>query len=240
MNDLYNREKTIVEMFKAGVQFGHKHRFWCPYMKHYIYTTKNKMDIIDINKTYDLFVYALDFIKETVKNGGQILLISTKKKIRSLLEPYAKKSNMPYVNNRWLGGTLTNYMSIKGSVNLLHKMQQEYTTGLFEKLGKKEQSKKLHKLHRLDKLVGGLSNLKGNCPSALFVIDARYENIAIKEAKCIGIPVIAIVDTNTMPTGIEYLIPGNDDSLKAVHFYLEHVTNAIISANIKDKLPNIE
>lgn len=224
-----NKKSIIPQMFSAGVQYGHNKRYWNPEIKHYIYQTKNKMNIFNLVKTEELFNTALDFISEVASNKGQILLIGTKLPARDLIKSYAESCKMPFVNIRWLGGTLTNYMSIRHSVKRLEKLEAIKEMGGFIGLPKKEIIEKVKTIEKLKRSVGGIATMRG-MPSAVFIIDVKTEHNAVLEAKCLNIPVVAIVDSNSSLKNIDYPIPGNDDSMKAIDLYLGEVSKRIIDA----------
>lgn len=215
-------------MFEAGVQYGHKSRFSNPAMRQYVYQTTNKMRLIDVRQSEEKFIQALAKVKKIVTQKGQILFVGTKVKASSLIKKYAASCNMPYVDKRWLGGTLTNHMVVSRSVKKLEALIEERQTNDFSHLIKKERAKALHLLTKLERKVGGLSTMRG-LPAAIFLIDAKSEANAIREAQARGIPVIAVVDTNSSPLGISHVIPGNDDSMKAITLYLSHLAEAINS-----------
>lgn len=223
----------IKEMLEAGVHYGHNRRFWNPYVKNYIYTNKNRIDIFDLQKTEQLFNKALEFIRSSIQNNGKILFVGTKNKASDLVKHYASSCGMPYVEKRWLGGTLTNYMSIRHSIKRLSKLEAMKESGAFELMIKKEAHQYHLEIERLTKSVGGIKNING-LPDMLFVIDSKNEKIAIQEAKCLGIPVVAVVDSDSSFKDIDYIIPGNDDSMKAIKFYLEKVSSIILEEKNKN------
>lgn len=214
-------------MFASGVQFGHKNRFYNPAMLPYIYETKNGMRIFDLVQTAKMFEKSLDVIGTIVAQKGQIVFVGTKPKASKFIKHYAETCQMPYVENRWLGGTLTNYSIVKRSIRTLENLELEFTTNGFEHLIKKERSKKVNVMKRLLRKIGGLKTLKG-LPKALFVLDAKTEANAIKEAHALKIPVFAVVDSNSSPEGVQFVIPGNDDSQKAIKLYLSYIAQRII------------
>src|SRR5690349_11844873 len=216
---------TMREMLEAGVHFGHQTRFWNPKMAPYIYGHRNKIHIINLEKTQPLFNDAMKFIRQTAAKRGTILMIGTKRQAREVIAAEAKRANMPFVDQRWLGGMLTNFKTVKGSLKKLKDMQAQKETGL-EQLTKKEALMFERELAKLEKDIGGIQDMNA-LPDALFVIDVGYHKIAVAEAKKLGIPVIGVVDTNHSPDGIDYVIPGNDDSAKAVALYARAVADAV-------------
>jgi len=221
-------------MFEAGVHFGHLARFREPQMSEYIYGTKNKISIINLEKTLPLFKTAMQFVTDVANRGGRILFVGTKRSASKLVAEYADKCGMPYVNYRWLGGMLTNYKTIRQSIrrlNSLTKMQEDGTMAL---LTKKEGLTIRRELAKLENSLGGIKNM-GGLPDAIFVIDVGNEKIAIQEANRLRIPVIGVVDTNSRPEGVDYLIPGNDDAMRSISLYLSTVTDIILKARESQK-----
>lgn len=218
---------TMKELLEAGVHFGHQTRRWNPKMKEYIFGQRNGIYIIDLQKTIKIFKEALQFLKSVAEEGKMVLFVGTKKQAQEIVKEWATKCECCYVNQRWLGGLLTNFQVIRNSIDRLIELQEMREDGRWELLSKKEQSK-LEKVYRkLEKNVGGLKNLT-ELPGALFVIDASKEVIAISEAKKLKIPIVAIVDTNGDPEGIDYPIPGNDDAVRAIELFTSKVAEAII------------
>ncbi len=212
----------IKEMIKSGIHFGHQTKFWNPKMKPYIYTKYNKIHIINLEKTLILFKIALKKIFNIFKNKEKILFVGTKKNTSKYIKKIAKKCKQFYINKRWLGGTLTNWKTVKNSIKSLKELEQKFKNKFFDKLTKKEYLNKKKKLKKLNNNLGGIKNIK-ILPNAIFVIDAKHENLAIKEAKQLNIKIFSIVDTNTNPENIDYIIPGNDDSKKAIKWYLNKI-----------------
>lgn len=218
---------TMKELLEAGVHFGHQTRRWNPKMKEYIFGQRNGIYIIDLQKTIKIFKEALQFLKGMAEEGKTILFVGTKKQAQEIVKEWATKCECPYVNQRWLGGLLTNFQVVRGGIDRLIELEEMREDGRWELLSKKEQSR-LEKVYRkLQKNVGGLKNLT-ELPGALFVIDASKETIAISEAKKLKIPIVAIVDTNGDPEGIDYPIPGNDDAVRAIELFTSKVAEAII------------
>ncbi len=212
----------IKKMIKSGIHFGHQTKFWNPKMKQFIYTKYNKIHIINLEKTIKLFKLALIEIKKIFDNNNKILFVCTKKNINNLVKKIAIKCKQYYINKRWLGGTLTNWKTVKKSIKYLKNIEKKFKNKFFNKLTKKEYLNKKKKLKKLNNNLGGIKNM-GGLPDALFIIDAKYENLSIKEAKQLKIKIFSIVDTNTNPEGIDYIIPGNDDSKKSIKWYLNQI-----------------
>ena len=217
---------TMREMLEAGVHFGHQTRFWNPKMAPYIYGHRNKIHIINLEKTLPAFQEAMKFIRQLASKRGTILMVGTKRQAREVIASEAQRAGMPYVDQRWLGGMLTNFKTVKGSLKKLKDMQAQKETGL-EQLTKKEALMFERELAKLEKDIGGIQDMNA-LPDALFVIDVGYHKIAVAEAKKLGIPVIGVVDSNHSPEGIDYVIPGNDDSAKAVALYARAVADAVL------------
>jgi len=217
---------TMREMLEAGVHFGHQTRFWNPKMAPYIYGHRNKIHIINLEKTQPLFNDAMKFIKQLAARRGTVLMIGTKRQAREVISAEAQRAGMPYVDQRWLGGMLTNFKTVKGSLKKLKDMQAQIESGTEIRI-KKEALMFQRDLAKLEKDIGGIQNMNA-LPDALFVIDVGYHKIAVLEAKKLGIPVIGVVDSNHSPDGIDYVIPGNDDSSKAVALYAKAVADAVL------------
>ncbi|NRF68588.1 30S ribosomal protein S2 [Aquincola sp. S2] len=216
---------TMREMLEAGVHFGHQTRFWNPKMAPFIYGHRNKIHIINLEKTLPKFEEAMKFVRQLAGKRGTILMVGTKRQARDVINMEAQRAGMPFVDQRWLGGMLTNFKTVKGSLKKLKDMQAQKETGL-EQLTKKEALMFERELSKLEKDIGGIQDMNA-LPDALFVIDVGYHKIAVAEAKKLGIPVIGVVDTNHSPDGIDYVIPGNDDSAKAVALYARAVADAV-------------
>ncbi|CAN7308374.1 30S ribosomal protein S2 [Rhizobacter sp. LjRoot28] len=217
---------TMREMLEAGVHFGHQTRFWNPKMAPYIYGHRNKIHIINLEKTQPLFNDAMKFIRQLSARRGTILMIGTKRQAREVISAEAQRAGMPYVDQRWLGGMLTNFKTVKGSLKKLKDMQAQIEAGTEIRI-KKEALLFQRDLAKLEKDIGGIQNMNA-LPDAMFVIDVGYHKIAVLEAKKLGIPVIGVVDSNHSPEGIDYVIPGNDDSSKAVALYAKAVADAVL------------
>jgi small subunit ribosomal protein S2 len=217
---------TMREMLEAGVHFGHQTRFWNPKMAPYIYGHRNKIHIINLEKTQPLFTDAMKFVRQLASKRGTILMIGTKRQAREVISQEAKRAGMPFVDQRWLGGMLTNFKTVKGSLKKLKDMQAQIESGTEIRI-KKEALLFQRDLAKLEKDIGGIQDMNA-LPDALFVIDVGYHKIAVAEAKKLGIPVIGVVDSNHSPEGIDYVIPGNDDSSKAVALYARAVADAVL------------
>jgi len=217
---------SMREMLEAGVHFGHQTRFWNPKMAPYIYGHRNKIHIINLEKTLPAFEDALKFIRQLASKRGTILMVGTKRQAREVVASEAQRCGMPYVDQRWLGGMLTNFKTVKGSLKKLKDMQASKEAGTLAII-KKEALMFERELIKLEKDIGGIQDM-GALPDAIFVIDVGYHKIAIAEANKLGIPVIGVVDTNHSPLGIDYVIPGNDDSAKAVALYAKAVADAVL------------
>ena len=217
---------TMREMLEAGVHFGHQTRFWNPKMAPYIYGHRNKIHIINLEKTQPLFTDAMKFIRQLASKRGTILMIGTKRQAREVIALEAQRCGMPFVEQRWLGGMLTNFKTVKGSIKRLKDMKAQVESGAEIRI-KKEALMFQREIEKLEKDIGGIQDMNA-LPDALFVIDVGYHKIAIAEANKLGIPVVGIVDSNHSPEGIDYVIPGNDDSAKAVALYARAVADAVL------------
>jgi len=217
---------TMREMLEAGVHFGHQTRFWNPKMAPFIFGHRNKIHIINLEKTLPLFNEAMKFTRSLAAKRGTILMVGTKRQAREVVAQEAQRAGMPYVDQRWLGGMLTNFKTVKGSLKKLKEMQARQEAGL-ESMSKKEALLFAREIAKLEKDIGGIQDMNA-LPDAMFVIDVGYHKIAIAEAKKLGIPVIGVVDSNHSPEGIDYVIPGNDDSAKAVALYARAVADAAL------------
>lgn len=218
---------TMRGMLEAGVHFGHQTRFWDPKMKPYIYGARNKIHIINLDKTLPLFNEALSFVRRVAARNGKILFVGTKNSASNVIKEQAERCGMPYVNYRWLGGMLTNFKTVKQSIKRLHELEAMRDDGTFEKLVKKEALMREREMIKLERSLGGIKNMD-SLPDALFVIDVGHEKIAIKEANNLRIPVAGVVDTNNNPAGIDYIIPGNDDALRSIELYVSSVADVIL------------
>ena len=218
---------TMREMLEAGVHFGHQTRFWNPKMAPFIFGHRNKIHIVNLEKTIVMFQEAMKYIRQLSANRGTILLVGTKRQARDIVAAEAQRAGVPYVDQRWLGGTLTNFKTIKTSIKRLKDMEAAIADGSVEKMSKKEALMFSRELDKLQKSIGGIKDMNG-VPDAIFVIDVGYHKGAITEAAKLGIPVVGVVDTNHSPNGVTYVIPGNDDSSKAIALYARGVADAIL------------
>jgi small subunit ribosomal protein S2 len=214
-------------MLEAGVHFGHQTRFWNPQMSDYIFGSRNKIHIINLEKTLPLYIEAVNALGKIAANRGSILFVGTKRAARNIVAEEAQRCGMPYVSHRWLGGMLTNYKTIRQSVSRLKELEDMSENGGFDRLNKKEQLMLTREMDKKEKVLGGIKDMKG-LPNAVFVIDVGHEDIAIKEANTLGIPVFGIVDSNNSPDGVDYVIPGNDDAIKAIQLYAQGIADAVI------------
>ncbi len=218
---------TMRQMLEAGVHFGHRTRFWHPKMRPYIFGERNKIHIINLEKTLPLFNEAMEFLRKLAANRGTILFVGTKRQAGEIVGDEAARCACPYVNHRWLGGTLTNYKTVKNSIERLKHLETMFEDGTVNKLGKKEVIGLTRERQKLERSLAGIKEMPG-LPDALFVVDVGQEAIAVSEANLLRIPVVAVVDTNCKPDGVDYLIPGNDDAIRAIKLYVEAAADAII------------
>lgn len=219
---------NMKDMLAAGVHFGHQCRYWNPKMDQFIYGSRNKIHIINLEHTLPAFNAALAAVKSMAERKQKILFVGTKRAASKIIKEEANRAGMPYVDQRWLGGMLTNYKTIRASIKRLRDLEAQQTDGTFEKLTKKEALMRTRAMEKLEKSIGGIKSI-GGLPDALFVIDVDHERIAISEANKLGIPVIGVVDTNSNPDGIDYVIPGNDDAIRAIKLYVSAVADACIA-----------
>lgn len=222
-------ELSLVEMLEAGVHYGHKTRYWHPQMAPYIFGQKNDVHIINLELTRDLMKRALDTIAQASRRKAKILFVGTKRSASEIVREAATKAGMPYVDYRWLGGMLTNYKTIRQSIKRLKDLEMMCTDGTFNRITKKEVIVIGRQIEKLRHSLGGIKDMAG-LPDMLFVIDVGHERIAVTEAQRLGIPVVGIVDTNNSPDGIDYIIPGNDDGMRAIRYYTNQVVNTILQA----------
>ncbi|MBX7229103.1 MAG: 30S ribosomal protein S2 [Burkholderiaceae bacterium] len=218
---------SMREMLEAGVHFGHQTRFWNPKMSQYIFGSRNKIHIINLEKSLPMYEEATKFVRKLVANRGTILFVGTKRQAKEIVAEEALRAGVPYVDSRWLGGMLTNFKTVKGSLKRLKDMEAVIADGGLERMGKKEALLFQRELEKLSKSMGGIKDMS-SLPDALFIIDVGYHKIAIAEAKTLGIPVVAVVDTNHNPEGVDYIIPGNDDSSKAIRLYARGMADAVL------------
>ena len=219
---------SMRQMLEAGVHFGHQTRYWNPRMKPYIFGHRNKIHIVNLEKTQPLFKDALNFVGKLASNGGRILFVGTKRSAREAVREEAERCGMPYVNHRWLGGMLTNFKTIRQSIKRLKELEAMVADGsITQRFHKKEALGLRRELEKLERSLGGIKDMSG-LPDALFVIDTGHEKIAIAEARKLDIPVVGVVDTNNDPEGIDYVIPGNDDAIRAVQLYVQGASAAVL------------
>ncbi|PAV24844.1 small subunit ribosomal protein S2 [Tamilnaduibacter salinus] len=217
------------DLLKAGAHFGHQTRHWNPKMSKYIFGARNKIHIINLEQTVPAIDEALGYVRELASNKNKILFVGTKRSASKIIKEEALRSNQPYVNHRWLGGMLTNYKTIRQSIRRYRDLETQSQDGTFDKLTKKEALERTREMEKLERGIGGIKDM-GGLPDAMFVVDVDHERIAIKEANKLGIPVIGVVDTNSDPDGIDYVIPGNDDAIRAIRIYVQAVADTCIDA----------
>ena len=227
---------TMRQMLEAGVHFGHQTRYWNPKMAPYIFGERNKIHIINLEKSLPLAREAYAFVKAVVADHGTVLFVGTKRSARDSMRAQAERAGMPFVTYRWLGGMLTNYKTIRQSVKRLHDLEHMAEDGGFERLTKKEALGLSREQEKLERSLGGIKNMS-SLPDALFVIDVDHEDIAVREARKLGIPVVAVVDTNCSPDGVEYVIPGNDDAMRAIELYATLIADAVLDG--RASLPQV-
>ncbi len=219
---------TMRQLLEVGVHFGHQTRFWCPKMAPYIYGHRNKIHIINLELTLSMFNEAMNYLSAVAASRGTVMFVGTKSQAGAIIQEQAQRANSPYVYHRWLGGMLTNYKTVRQSIERLTALEELSDSESYAQFSKKETLTVEREKFRLNRNLAGIRNMKG-LPTALFVIDVKHENIAIKEANKLGIPVVAVVDTNCDPDGIDYVIPGNDDSISAIKLYCTQAANAILN-----------
>ena len=227
---------SMRQMLEAGVHFGHQTRFWNPKMAPFIFGERNRIHIINLEKTQPLYTEASAFIKSVIADGGTVLFVGTKRSARESVQAEATRSGQPFVNQRWLGGMLTNFKTIRQSIKRLGEITELAVSGALDKRGKKEATQLRREMDKLEKSLGGIKHME-SLPDALFVIDVGHEKIAIHEAAKLGIPVVAIVDTNCSPDGIDYVIPGNDDAMRAIRLYTAGIADAVLEG--KESVPAV-
>ncbi|MFH0951633.1 MAG: 30S ribosomal protein S2 [Patescibacteria group bacterium] len=221
------KEISLVEMLKAGVHFGHQKSRWHPKMRQYIFTARNGIHIINLEKTKEKLLVALDFARETAKSGGVILFVGTKRQAKMIVKKYADLAGMPYVIERWIGGTFTNYETVQKLIKKYNDLVAQQKAGELAKYTKKEQLKIGEKIKKMEKIVGGINTLSA-LPAAVFVVDLKHDQTAAKEAKKRNITIIGLTDTNVSPEGIKYVIPANDDATKSIELITSLIAEAII------------
>jgi small subunit ribosomal protein S2 len=218
---------TMRQMLEAGVHFGHQTRYWNPKMAPFIFGHRNKIHIINLERTLSMYQEATKFARTLAANRGQLLFVGTKRQAREIVREEAMRCTMPFVDHRWLGGMLTNFKTVKQSIKRLKEMEQMQQDGSFERISKKEALGLQREMQKLQRSLGGIKDL-GGLPDALFIIDVGYQKGAVQEANKLGVPVIGVVDTNHTPEGIDYVIPGNDDSSRAIRLYARGVADAVL------------
>ena len=223
---------SMRDLLQAGAHFGHQTRYWNPKMDQYIFGARNKIHIINLEHTVPAFNDALALVKRLAGSKNKILFVGTKRAAGKIVREQAERAGMPYVSHRWLGGMLTNYKTIRASIKRLRDLEAQQTDGTFEKLTKKEALMRSRDMEKLERSIGGIKDM-GGLPDALFVVDVDHERIAITEANKLGIPVIGIVDTNSDPDGIDYVIPGNDDAIRAIKLYVTAVADACVQGRLE-------
>jgi len=220
---------TMREMLEAGVHFGHQTRYWNPSMAPYLFGQRNKIHIINLEKTLPLYEEAVNYVSKMASKKGTILFVGTKRSAQGIVAEEAKRCGMPFVNRRWLGGLLTNFKTVRGSINRLKEIEAMQTDGRLERINKKEQLMLKRELEKLEANLSGIKDMKG-IPDAIFIIDVGYENIAVSEAVKLGIPVVGVVDSNNSLKGVDYVIPGNDDAIRSISLYAKGIADAILDS----------
>jgi small subunit ribosomal protein S2 len=218
---------TMRQMLEAGVHFGHQTRYWNPKMAEYIFGQRNKIHIVNLEKTLALYNDAMKYVRQLAANRGTILFVGTKRQARDIVQEEALRAGMPYVDHRWLGGMLSNFKTVKGSIKRLKDLETMKTDGTFDRMSKREALSLTREMDKLSKSLGGIKDMNA-LPDAVFVIDVGYHKIAVTEAKKLGIPIVAVVDTNHNPDPINYVIPGNDDSSRAIRLYARGVADSVL------------
>ena len=234
---------SMRDLLQAGAHFGHQTRYWNPKMGEYIFGARNKIHIINLEHTVPAFNEALDLVRQMAANKNKILFVGTKRAAGKVIKENAERAGMPYVSHRWLGGMLTNYKTIRASIKRLRELEAQQGDGTFDKLTKKEALMRTRAMEKLERSIGGIKDM-GGLPDALFVVDVDHERIAVTEANKLGIPVIGIVDTNSDPEGIDYVIPGNDDAIRAIKLYVSAVADACLAgreaSSARDEFVEVE
>jgi small subunit ribosomal protein S2 len=232
VNIMSQVQVSMRDLLQAGAHFGHQTRYWNPKMDQYIFGARNKIHIINLEYTVPAFNQALEMVKKLAGNKNKILFVGTKRAAGKVIKEQAERSGMPFVNHRWLGGMLTNYKTIRASIKRLRDLEAQQSDGTFESLTKKEALMRSRDMEKLERSIGGIKDM-GGLPDALFVVDVDHECIAISEANKLGIPVIGIVDTNSNPDGVDYIIPGNDDAIRAIKLYVTAVADACVQGKVE-------
>jgi small subunit ribosomal protein S2 len=218
---------TMRQMLEAGVHFGHQTRYWNPKMAEYIFGQRNKIHIVNLEKTLALYNDAMKYVRQLAANRGTILFVGTKRQARDIIAEEAQRAGMPFVDHRWLGGMLSNFKTVKGSIKRLKDLEAMKIDGTFERMSKREALSMTREMDKLNKSLGGIKDMNA-LPDAIFVVDVGYHKIAVTEAKKLGIPIVAVVDTNHSPDGIAHVIPGNDDSSRAIRLYARGAADAVL------------
>ncbi len=228
---------TMRQMLEAGVHFGHQTRYWNPKMAPFLFGDRNKIHIINLEKSLPLYNEAMNFISKLASKKGNILFVGTKRQARDIIREEAERCGMPYVNHRWLGGMLTNYKTVKQSIKRLKDLEAMDQDGSLDRLTKKEALMRRREMEKLQRSLGGIKDM-GGLPDALFVVDVGHEKIAVSEARALGIPVIAVIDSNCNPENIDYVIPGNDDAIRAITLYVQGAASAILEGRASSSTGN--
>jgi len=228
---------SMRDMLQAGVHFGHQTRFWNPKMSKFIFGSRNKVHVINLEHTVPAFNEALEILRVEAAKGNQILFVGTKRAAQKIVKEQAERCGMPYVSHRWLGGILTNYKTIRASIRRFRDLETQEADGTFDKLGKKEVLTRTRMKAKLENSIGGIKDMNG-LPDILFVVDVDHERIAINEANKLGIPVVGIVDTNSDPDGVDYIIPGNDDSIRAIKLYAASIADSVLEGKAQSAAVN--
>ncbi len=230
---------SMRDMLQAGVHFGHQTRYWNPKMSQFIFGARNKIHIINLEHTVPAFNEALEVVRKMASQKKKVLFVGTKRAAQKTIKEQAERSGQPYVSHRWLGGMLTNYKTIRASIRRYRELEAQSQDGTFDKLTKKEALMRTRTMDKLERSIGGIKDM-GGLPDVLFVVDVEHERIAIQEANKLGIPVIGVVDTNSDPVGVDYVIPGNDDAIRAIKLYVAAVADACLegAANVQSATPN--
>lgn len=228
---------SMRDMLQAGVHFGHQTRFWNPKMSKFIFGSRNKVHVINLEHTVPAFNEALEILRVEAAKGNQILFVGTKRAAQKIVKEQAERCGMPYVSHRWLGGMLTNYKTIRASIRRFRDLETQEADGTFDKLGKKEVLTRTRMKAKLENSIGGIKDMNG-LPDILFVVDVDHERIAINEANKLGIPVVGIVDTNSDPDGVDYIIPGNDDSIRAIKLYAASIADSVLEGKAQSAAVN--
>ena len=229
IKEIFMAKVTMRQMLEAGVHFGHRTRYWNPKNAQYIFGDRNKIHIINLEKSMPMFNDAMNFVGQIAAKRGKILFVGTKRAAGKAVKEHALRCGMPYVNHRWLGGMLTNFKTVKQSIKRLKYLEKASEDGTFDSLSKKEVLMNSREMEKLEKSLGGIKDM-GSLPSAIYVIDVGHEKIAVQEANKLGIPVIGVVDTNNKATGVDYVIPGNDDAIRAITLYVETAAESVLDA----------